>query len=76
MVKAQKGDDKMNALIVAMSLLMAKMANIIATEIQTPHGQGMLSNILATLPSDLGVMLVQFLTGLHGLRSAIAGMLT
>ena len=66
----------MYALIVAISGLTAQMANIIAAEVQTPHGQMTVSNIMATLPGDLGVMLVQFLTGLHGLRSAIAGMLT
>jgi hypothetical protein len=66
----------MYMLIVAISKLLALVANNIAASVQTPDGEKIVTQILATLPGDLGVMIVQFITGLHGLKSAVQGMMT
>jgi hypothetical protein len=66
----------MYMLIVAISKLLALVANNVAAAVQTPDGEKIVTQILTTLPGDLGVMIVQFITGLHGLKSAVQGMMT
>ena len=66
----------MYMLIVALSKVFSLVANTVAVEVQTPDGERIVTQILATLPGDLGVMIVRFITGLHGLKSAVEGMMT
>jgi hypothetical protein len=64
----------MTLFITFVATLIGMVANNIAGEVTA--NEAVIDQILQDMPRDLGIMLVNFIEGLHGLMPAIGGMLT
>ena len=64
----------MTMLIVFVATILGQVANNVAGEVAA--NSSTIDLIVQEMPRDLGIMVVNFITGLDGLLPAVAGMLT
>jgi hypothetical protein len=64
----------MTLFITFVATILGSVANNIAGEVTA--NEAVIDQILQDMPRDLGIMLVNFITGLHGLMPAISNMLS
>jgi hypothetical protein len=64
----------MTLFITFIATILGQVANNIAGEVTA--NEAVIDQILQDMPRDLGIMLVNFISGLDGLMPAIGGMLT
>jgi hypothetical protein len=64
----------MVTLIAFVAGLVGKVGSNIAGETNSVAGQAAVAQIIATMPGDIGVMIVGLLTGMAGLMTAVGGL--
>jgi hypothetical protein len=64
----------MVALITFVFGLVSEVGSALQNGASSGAGQYAISQIVTTLPTDLGTMLVAFINGLHGIMPALANM--
>jgi hypothetical protein len=64
----------MTLFITFVATILGQVANNVASEVAASNGT--IDQIVQDMPRDLGIMVVNFVTGMNGLMTAVAGMLS
>ena len=64
----------MTLFITFVATILGQVANNVASEVAAANGT--IDQILQDMPRDIGIMIVNFVYGLDGLMTAVAGMLS